>query len=107
VPLEDVLLVEDVPPPDNRISMANPVLVEDVLSDDDAPPDGGGPGGGPPAPCGPPCPPEKAFEKTFWSSVAWALVKVPLLTSLAIRPLILVLMLPGDGGWLFDDWLAD
>jgi hypothetical protein len=30
-----------------------------------------------------------------------------LLTSFAIRLVILVLMLPGDGGWLFDDWLAD
>ena len=54
MPVEEVLLDEDVPLPDNRISMANPVLVEEVLSDDDAPPDGGGPGGGPPAPCGPP-----------------------------------------------------
>jgi len=110
VPVEDVLLVEEVPLPDNRISMSNPVPVEDVLSADDPPPDGGGPDGGPPAPCGPPWPPgppEKAFVKTFCSWVAWALVKVPLLTSLAIRLVILVLMLPGAGGWLFDDWLAD
>jgi len=30
--------------------------------------------------------------------VAWALVNVPLLTSLEIRLLILVLMEPGEGG---------
>jgi hypothetical protein len=109
VPVEDVLLVEDVPSPDNRISIVNPVLVEDVLLED-VPADGGGPGGGPPAPCGPPWPPgppEKAFAKTFCSSVAWALVNVPLLTSLEIRLLILVLMEPGEGGWPFDDWLDD
>ena len=67
MPVEDVLLVEDVPSPDNRISIVNPVLVEDVLLED-VPADGGGPGGGPPAPCGPPWPPgppEKAFAKTF------------------------------------------
>jgi len=72
VPVEDVLLVEDVPLPDNRISSVNPVLLDDVLLED-VPPDGGGPGGGPPAPCGPPwppAPPEKAFAKTFCSSVA-------------------------------------
>jgi hypothetical protein len=39
--------------------------------------------------------------------VAWALVNVPLLTSFAIRLLILVPMLPGEDDWLFDDWLAD
>ena len=68
MPVEDVLLVEDVPLPDNRISMVNPVLLADEVEDDDVPPDGGGPGGGPPAPCGPPDPPgppEKALAKTF------------------------------------------
>ena len=52
MPVEDVLLVEDVPLPDNRISSVNPVLLADEVEDDDVPPDGGGPGGGPPAPCG-------------------------------------------------------
>jgi len=106
VPVEDELPVEDVPSPDNRISMVKPVLSEDVLAEDVLSACCA-PKGGPPAPCGPPGPPAKALAKTFCNSVAWALVSVPLLTSLAIRLLILVWMLPGAGGWPLDDWLAD
>ncbi len=51
-------------------------------------------GGGPPGPPGPPL--AKAFENTFFNSVAWSLVSLPLLTSPEIRSSILDCRSPGD-----------
>lgn len=61
---------------------------------------GGGPGGGPPAPPAPPGPPEKALANTFFSSLAWSEVSLPLSTSLWIRSSIFDCISSGDGGLL-------
>ena len=54
-------------------------------------------GGGPPAPPGPP---EKALAKTFFSSLAWSAVSLPLSTSLWMRSSIFDCISLGEGGVL-------
>uniref|UniRef100_UPI0038F7297F hypothetical protein n=1 Tax=Streptomyces europaeiscabiei TaxID=146819 RepID=UPI0038F7297F len=64
-----------------------PVLDESLLSS--------GGGGGPPAPL---APPENVLENTFFSSLAWSLVSLPLDTSLWIRSSILDFISSDEGG---------